>query len=138
MKANLYDNTGKNKEEIELPKIFNSIIREDIAQNLFEAEKFYGRHPYSPYKEAGRRHSASGTISHKRHEWKGHYGKGISRLPRKTMSRRGTQFYWVGAETSQTRGGRAVHSPTGIYRIRKINMKEKEIHLPSLDQVFDA
>ncbi len=131
MKAIFYDSAGNKKEEIELPKIFNTPIREDLAAKYFETEKFLQMQPYAPYAEAGKRHSASGTISHKRHEWKGHYGKGISRAPRKTMSRRGTQFYWIGAEVAQARGGRAAHPPIGIHRIRKINKKEQELALAS-------
>lgn len=131
MKSILYDLSGKKKSEIELPSTFSNIIREDIALKYFEAEKFWLRQAYSTYDEAGKRHSASGTISHMRHTWKGHYGKGISRLPRKTMSRRGTQFFWIGAEVSNTRGGRVAHPPVGIYANRKINQKEKIIALNS-------
>src|SRR3989338_8069549 len=131
MKAVLYDSSGKKSSEIALPPEFSSPIREDIAIKCFEAEKFSFMQPYSTYSEAGKRHSASGTISHQRHKWKGHYGKGISRLPRKTMWRRGTQFFWIGAEVSQTRGGRRAHPPQGVYRFRKINKKEKEIALNS-------
>jgi len=131
MKSTLYDLSGKKKSEISLPEAFDSAIREDISAKCFEAEKFELRQPYSSYDEAGKRHSASGTISHQRHQWKGHYGKGISRLPRKTMWRRGTQFFWIGAETSQTRGGRVAHPPVGLYSLRKINHKEKRIALYS-------
>jgi large subunit ribosomal protein L4e len=70
-------------------------------------------------------------VSHKRHEWKGHYGKGISRVPRKTMWRRGTQFYWIGAEVSGARGGRRVHGPTIFKHYRKINKNEQKLALQS-------
>lgn len=131
MKSKLYSSDGDKKAEIQLPWVFNSPIREDIVAKSFEAEKFELRQPYSSYEEAGKRHSASGTIRHGRHRWKGHYGKGISRAPRKKMWRRGTQFYWIGAETSQSRGGRMPHPPKGIYSYRKINLKEREIALNS-------
>ncbi len=127
MKAILYSSAGEKKSTLDLPEFFNSLIREDLAIKTFEAEKYDLMQPYAGYKEAGKRHSASGTISHMRHTWKGHYGKGIARLPRKTMSRRGTQFFWVGAEVSQTRGGRSAHPPLGLHRPRKIN--EQEIFL---------
>lgn len=131
MKATLYSSLGDKKSEISLPSIFDSKIREDIMLKYFESEKFLLRQPYSTYEEAGRRHSASGTISHRRHKWKGAYGKGISRVPRKKMWRRGTQFYWVGAEVSTARGGRAIHSPQGVYSPRKINKKEKTLAIAS-------
>jgi large subunit ribosomal protein L4e len=124
LKSKLFSQSGELKSEIELPKVFSSKIRQDMVMKYLEVEKFKLRQPYSNFEEAGKRHSASGTISHKRHEWKGHYGKGISRAPRKTMWRRGTQFYWVGAEVSNARGGRIAHNPTGIYSSRKINKKE--------------
>jgi len=125
MKATLFDKTGNRRSEIELPEVFKTPVREDIVQKYFEADKFI--QPYSSYVEAGKRHSASGTISHKRHDWKGHYGRGIARLPRKTMWRRGTQFFWIGAEVSGTRGGRRAHPPKGIGKEKKINKKEIKI-----------
>jgi len=131
MKSILYSSSGEKKSEINLPKVFDTPIREDIIFKYLESEKFLIRQPYSAYSEAGKRHSASGTISHKRHEWKGHYGKGISRTPRKTMHRRGTQFYWVAAEVSQARGGRMAHPPQGLYAFRKINKKEKSFAIDS-------
>lgn len=127
MKAVVYSKSGEKKSEIAMPKVFTNALRQDIAQKYFEVEKFVLRQPYANYDEAGRRHSASGIISHRRHKWKGAYGKGISRAPRKIMWRRGTQFNWVGAETSQARGGRSIHSPQGLYRARKINKKEQKI-----------
>src|SRR3989338_6078732 len=124
MKVQVIDINGNKKSELTLPQIFSTKIRKDIVTKTFEALKINNMLLYSPWEEAGRRHSASGTISHRRHEWKGHYGKGISRVPRKTMWRRGTQFFWIGAEVSGTRGGRKAHAPTGIKRFRKINEKE--------------
>lgn len=129
MKTALYDIKGKKKSDIELPTIFSTPIREDLVVKLFESEKFLNRQVFGNYEEAGKRHSASGTISHRRHEWKGHYGKGIARLPRKAMWRRGTQFYWVGAEVSQTRGGRVAHPPKPVFAFRKINKKERDYAL---------
>ena len=131
MKTHLLDIKAEKKKEIDLPIVFGSKIRKDIVQKFVEATKYREMHSYSPFEMAGRRHSASGTISHRRHEWKGHYGKGISRVPRKTMYRRGTQFFWIAAEVSGTRGGRSVHAPTGIKRYRKINSKEIQIAINS-------
>jgi large subunit ribosomal protein L4e len=129
MKAQLFDIKGERKSEINIPEIFNSPIREDIAAKFFEVEKEF--QPYSTWEEAGKRHSASGKISHRRHKWQTAYGKGISRVPRKRMWRRGTQFFWVGAEVSCTRGGRRAHPPKGVYSPRKINQKEMKIAMDS-------
>jgi len=122
MKATLYDIKGKKKSEVALPKIFDVKIREDIVARYNEVDKF--AQPHASDVMGGKKHSASGTISHKRHDWKGHYGKGIARLPRKTMWRRGTQFFWIGAEVSGTRGGRRAHPPKGIGSEKKMNKKE--------------
>ncbi|MBX4211867.1 50S ribosomal protein L4 [Candidatus Pacearchaeota archaeon] len=131
LKATVYDLSGNKKGELELPAFFSNPIRADIAAKSFETWKMMNQHLYSGYKEAGKRHSASGTISHQRHDWKGHYGKGISRVPRKTMNRRGTQFFWVATEVSGTRGGRRSHTPLGFRAPRKINYKEMQMALHS-------
>lgn len=123
MKATLYTLDGVKKGELELPAIFASEVREDIVAKCVEAEREW--QPYGTDPRAGRRHVASGIISHKRHDWKGQYGRGISRVPRKVIWRRGTQFNWVGAEVSGTRGGRRPHGPKAITnRDKKINGKE--------------
>lgn len=129
MKAQLFDSKGEKKSELELPEVFNSQIRDDIALKFFEADKEI--QPYSSYEEAGKRHVASGKVSHRRHKWQTAYGKGISRVPRKRMWRRGTQFYWIGAEVSSTRGGRRAHPPKGFRRPKKINKNEIKIAMNS-------
>lgn len=131
MKAVLYSIDGSKGKEIELPKIFSSVIREDILKKTFEAEKF--QQPYGPNPMSGRKHSASGIIRHLRHVWKGGYGSGRSRIPRKIMWRRGNQFYWIGAEASSTRGGRRAHPPKIVHNMiqKKINKKEKTIAIAS-------
>lgn len=131
MKATIYDLEGNKKKEMDLPKVFETKIREDIALKLYESEKYIYQHPSAPSKEGGKHHSASGTISHTRHDWKGHYGKGISRAPRKTMWRRGTQFFWIGAEVPGARGGRRAHPPRVQKRERKINQNEVKIAVNS-------
>ncbi len=131
MKSQILSIEGKKIKEIELPKLFSEKIREDIIKKVFESEKLW--QPYGPFFKAGRQHSASGIVIHRRHKWKSAYGRGISRIPRKIMWRRGTQFYWIGAEISGTRGGRKAHAPKpeGSIRINKINKKEYDLALRS-------
>ena len=129
MKTTLFNAQGIKKSEIEMPKTFSSEVREDIVSKYFEADKSW--QPYSSNPEAGKRHTASGSLAHRRHKWKTQYGKGMARTPRKTMYRRGTQFFWVGAEVSNTRGGRVSHPPRGIRRFRKINAREIGIAMNS-------
>ncbi|MEK6917412.1 MAG: 50S ribosomal protein L4 [Nanoarchaeota archaeon] len=131
MKSNILDIEGKKVKEINLPSIFSAPIREDIVVKVLEAKK--RKQPYAPSLTGGKHHSASGKMRHRRHVWQTHYGKGISRIPRKVMSRRGTQFNWVGAEVASTRGGRRAHPPKVIsmFSINKINKKELRIALIS-------
>ncbi len=129
MKSQVLNKEGKKVREIELPKCFSSEIREDIVQKALETEKEF--HPYSNYFNAGNQYSASGKVRHQRHKWKTAYGRGISRIPRKVMWRRGSQFYWIGATVPGTRGGRKAHPPKGIKKQKRINKKEYFIALNS-------
>ncbi len=128
MKVNLFNKTGKKQIEA---KIFDSKIREDMAQKVFEVEKKI--QPYASFSEAGKQHSASGKVRHQRHKWRTAYGQGISRIPRKTFWRRGTHFYWVGAEIASTRGGRRAHPPRAIHFMKtgKVNKKEANLAFKS-------
>ncbi len=107
-----------------MPEFFSMRVREDIAQKFFEAQK--KQQPYAPFFMAGKTHSASGNLSHSRRLWKTSYGKGISRVPRKIMWRRGDHFYWIGAEISSARGGRAAHPPRVEHFQKKLKINEKE------------
>jgi len=125
MKIQILSVEGKKKAEIE-SAIFNRKIREDIIQRVVEAEK--RRQAFSPSPLAGKQASASGKTRHARRKWKSAAGKGISRIPRKTFWRRGTQFYWQGATISSARGGRRAHPPKILSMIKekKINKKERQ------------
>lgn len=131
MKATLFSSNGEKKSQVELPKVFETPIREDIVSKYFEVSRLVEKQVYSAKYRAGLRQVATGSISHKRHDWKGHYGKGISRAPRKTMYRRGTQFFWVGANVPGTRGGRKAHAPKGYLYDKKINGKEVKLAFAS-------
>jgi len=127
MKANVLTITGGPKGDLELPKYFEETIRTDLIKRAFLAWQSTQRQPYGAFPRAGKQKSASGKISHQRRAWKGHYGKGISRIPRKIMSRRGSSFNWVGAFISGTRGGREAHPPKAEKNwIKKINEKENK------------
>ena len=131
MKAEILDINGKKSKSIDLPRFFSNKIREDVVSKVLEAKKSW--QPYSPSLVGGKQHAASGKMRHRRHVWQTHYGKGMSRIPRKVMSRKGNQFNWVGAEVSSTRGGRRAHPPKVISMIntKKINKKELKIALIS-------
>jgi len=130
MKTKILDINGKEKTSIDLPKCFSAEIRKDVVAKVLEAKKT--QQPYGPSPIAGNR-SASGNIKHRRHVWKSHYGKGISRIPRMSVSRRGDRFNWIGAVIPSARGGRRAHPPKVLSMIntKKINKKELRIALMS-------
>ncbi|MFA5857162.1 MAG: 50S ribosomal protein L4 [Candidatus Pacearchaeota archaeon] len=121
MKIQILDTDGKKVREASTT-LFEEPIREDIIFKVIEAQKT--KQPYSPKYLAGMNRSASGNVMHTRHDWKTDRGKGMSRYPKKTMWRRGTQFSWVAAIIPSARGGRRAHPPKGIYTEKKINKKE--------------
>lgn len=108
----------------ELPIQFDELIRPDLIQKAVEAIQANRRQPYGAMPKAGKR--ASAKLSRRRRDYKGSYGKGISRAPRKTLNRRGSQFYWVGAYAPGTVGGRKAHPPKADKILaKKINKKER-------------
>ncbi len=131
MKANILDINGKTAKTIELPGFFSEAVREDLIAKVLESKKV--KQPYAPSLVAGKQHSASGSIQHRRHVWKTHYGHGMSRIPRKTMSAKGNRFNWTGAEIASTRGGRRAHPPKVLSMLNtlKINKKEMKVALIS-------
>jgi len=132
MKTKLYDKLGNVKGDVSLPKCFNSRIRADILLKVFETQKSSFTQAYGTKEGAGAQYSASGISKKKRHDWKATYGKGISRVPRKIMSRHGASFNWIGATVASTRGGRRPHAPRSEKNLfKKVNKKELLIALKS-------
>lgn len=123
MKTIIHSFEGKTKE-IQLPKCFEEKIRTDLIQKVVECEKRW--QPYSTYALAGKIYSAIGKLRHQRGRWKTTYGYGISRVPRKIMTRRGSRFFWVGAGVSSTVGGRVAHPPKGQKRLNSRDINKKE------------
>ncbi|MDD5193826.1 MAG: 50S ribosomal protein L4 [Candidatus Nanoarchaeia archaeon] len=121
MKIQILDTEGKKAKEI-TTSLFEEPIREDLIFKIIEAQKT--RQPYKPKQYAGMDRSASGNVLHTRHDWKTDRGRGMSRFPKKTMWRRGTQFSWVGAIIPSVKGGRRAHPPHGFIKFKKINKKE--------------
>lgn len=124
MKAKVLGLKGEKLHELELPDCFNEEIRKDIIQKAFQAAMV--KQPFSPELFAGMKHSASGKIRHARRKWKTAYGYGISRVPRKIHTRRGSRFFWVGATISSARGGRQAHPPKVLSMLNSKRMNKKE------------
>jgi len=136
MKIQILDIDGTKIRERET-HLFDEPIRIDIIRKVVEAERFW--HPYAPKYLAGMNRSASGKVRHKRHSWKSDRGKGLARIPKKQMWRRGTQFSWEGAIVPSVRGGRRAHPPHGQVNNKKINKKEfRKAMLASLHYIASS
>ncbi|MBT3691541.1 50S ribosomal protein L4 [Candidatus Woesearchaeota archaeon] len=124
MKATTYTNKGEKGKEINLPKQFSEEIRTDLIKRAVLAIQANKRQPYGGFLRAGMDYSA--TLSRRRRDYRGSYGKGMSRIPRKVMVRRGTQFIYTGAFISGTVGGRRAHPPKAekVWK-QKINKTER-------------
>lgn len=109
MKADILNLEGKKVKSIDLPEQFSEDYRPDLIKRAVLSKQSHDRQPYGASPEAGMRHSTK--ISKRRRAYRGCYGKGISRTPRKVMSRSGTQFNFTGARAPNTVGGKRAHPP---------------------------
>src|SRR3989344_1752745 len=124
MKADVLSIQAEKIKSIDLPEHFSEEIRPDLIRQVFLVQQANQRQPYGAAPEAGQR--AAAKLSRRRRDFKSAYGKGIARTPRKTLSRRGSQFTWVGAVAPNTVSGRRAHPPKAskIWNL-DINKKEK-------------
>ncbi len=123
MKVAVIDAEKGSIGEVELPQQFSEQFHPDLIARAVLAVQSSRRQPYGADPEAGKRYSAK--LSRRRRDFKGAYGHGISRIPRKTMSRSGTRFNWQGALAPGTVGGRQAHPPKAEKSfVKKINKKE--------------
>ncbi|GGM71953.1 50S ribosomal protein L4 [Thermogymnomonas acidicola] len=108
MKSNVYSKDGNAVAEIELPRVFETVPREDIIRRAFRAVTLSMRHPYGTSPTAGLR-----RVGH-------NYGPGhgIARLPRVAGSTRGVIL-------ANMVGGRSAHAPTTQkVLVKRFNRKE--------------
>ena len=124
MEVKIIDPTNKQVGKKRLPKQFEEEVRPDLIKRALFALQSHKRQPYGSDPEAGKRHSV--RISKRRRDYRGSYGLGISRTPRKIMARRGTRMTWTGAFVPFTVGGRRAHPPKAEKILwEKINKKER-------------
>ncbi len=123
MKLKLMNKEAKESGNIDLPLQFKEPVRKDIIKRAVITLQLNNRQPYGASPEAGKR--ASAFLSKRRRKYRGTYGIGQSRTPRKVLSRRGTQIYYMGAFAPQTVGGRRAHPPKASKSWeKKVNEKE--------------
>ncbi len=124
MKIKKIDINNNQKGEVSLPGQFSEAVREDLIKRAVHALQSNRRQKYGAKIGAGLR--ASAELSRRRRKYRGSYGHGISRVPRKILTRRGTRFHWVGAVAPGTVKGRRAHPPKAEKEWDiKINKKEK-------------
>jgi len=123
MELKVLTKTNAEKGSIKLPSQFNEELRVDLIKKAVLAIQANNRQVYGNKPGAGMRHSAK--LSRRRRKYRGGYGAGISRVPRKILSRSGTRFNWVGATSPGTVGGRRAHGPTAD-KIFAVNLNDKE------------
>ena len=124
MKINILDLESNKIGEMQLPSQFVEEFRPDIIQRAVLAVQSHKRQQYGVGAESGKR--ASAKLSRRRRDYRGAYGYGISRVPRKILMRRGMRMTWVGAFAPGTVGGRRAHPPKSekIWS-KKINERER-------------
>ena len=85
MDVQIFDLDGKGAQRIELPFQFNEAVSPSLIYRAVMALQLNRRQPYGSKPGAGSR--ASAQISRRRRKYRGSYGKGISRVPRKIMAK---------------------------------------------------
>tara|TARA_Y100000310_G_scaffold315802_1_gene366782 strand:- start:453 stop:1262 length:810 start_codon:yes stop_codon:yes gene_type:complete len=124
MNVDIIDITKKKTGDIKLPAQFKEEFRPDLISRAVLIIQKNNMQPYGASPRAGKRHSAE--LSRRRKKYRGSYGIGISRVPRKILTRRGTRMNWVGAVMPGTVGGRRAHPPKATKILsRKINKAER-------------
>ncbi len=109
MEVNLYSAEGSALSKIELPKIFESEIREDLIHQVFRSISLSMRQPWGSYPRAGMRRVGQNVGPN----------HGISRVPRVAGGSRGVLL-------ASFKGGKSAHSPRSDRILsKKINKKER-------------
>lgn len=123
MNVKILNSKAQESGKTELPIQFKEPVRADLIKRAVKTILANNRQAYGAKPEAGKR--ASAYLSKRRRKYKGTYGIGQSRTPRKVMSRSGTRFHHVGAVAPQTVGGRRAHPPKAS-KIWTLKINEKE------------
>ena len=123
MELNLLDLKGNAKGKVKLPEQFNEPVREDLIFRAVHTIQSNKRQAYGAFSEAGKKPSAK--LSKRRKKFRGSYGKGISRVPRKILRKSGSNFTWQGAFAPGMVGGRRAHPPKAD-KIWSLAMNKKE------------
>jgi len=124
MKVTLFSMAGEKISELELPAQFSEPIRVDLISRVVIALQSHKHQPYGADPRAGAKQGKAWPK--RRRKYGGTYGKGISRVARKALWHRGSNFGWVGAVGAQTRKGVKAFPPEVAKNFaEKLNIKER-------------
>ena len=124
MELKIVSRENKESGKQKLPVQFEEAFRPDLIHRAVISLQSRRRQRYGADPRAGKKQAA--RLSRRRRDYKGAYGKGLSRMPRKTMTRRGMQMNFVGAFAPGTVGGRRAFPPTSEHIFaQSINDKER-------------
>lgn len=116
MKVRIHSLDGSEAGEVELPRVFELPVREDVIRKAVIAAQSSGRQAQAPSPVAGKQTSAESIGK----------GRGSARVRRTSSGRH------VGAFVPQAVGGRRAHPPKTEKRIvKKINDKERSLAIKS-------
>lgn len=123
MKADVFDLQGKPIEKIELPKIFEEPLRQDLILRAVLSSQSRRRQVYAVDTMAGKRTSAH--YHGVRRERYSMMGKEMARMPR-MHGKLSPHLMWRPRFAPQVKGGREAHPPLAekIW-IQKMNKKER-------------
>jgi large subunit ribosomal protein L4e len=124
MKAKILDLQGSQIGEVELPKIFEEPLREDLIRRVFLAIQANKRQPYGTDVMAGKRTSAH-YHGYRRHRWT-MMSREMARMPR-LHGKIPLQQMFRARFVPQAVKGREAHPPKveKVWKL-KVNKKEKE------------
>lgn len=124
MKVSVYDLQGKPTEKIELPKVFQELIREDLIIRAVLASLSKNRKPYGVDVMAGKRTSAHYHGSRK-YRWT-MMNRAMARVPR-IHGKVSPHMMWRVRFVPQAVKGRKAHPPI-VLKVwdQKINKKERK------------
>lgn len=124
MNVEILSINGKKKKKIALPLQFLEPYRPNIIKRVFVANQSLNFQPHGTNIYAGLRKVVG--LSKRRRKYRGVYGAGRSRTPKKVLSRKGMRFNYVAAFAPHAKGGRTAHPPRVEKKIiKKINNKER-------------
>lgn len=125
MKSPIYSLANTRQEAIDLPIQFLEPVRKDLIKRAVLAMQSHSYQPYGADPLAGTRQGRH--TSKRRRKFSTVYGTGSSRVRRKAMWHRGSQFGWVGAFVASAVKGRKAFPPKAEKVIKeKINKKERK------------